>query len=296
MNFPLILLILTVVTGIFWVLERRSFLPARKARAEEAARRFEADNREAIDRGEKAVIDARNDLYAREIRQPWWLEYTAGLFPVIAIVFFVRSFLFEPFRIPSGSMLPTLQSGDFIAVNKYEYGIRFPVLNTKLTEGTKPKAGDVIVFDHPMQPGTDLIKRVVGVPGDKVVYRNKILYINGVEQPQKPIGDYVDQEFMVTLNERQETLQGHVHRMLVDPRAPDATTPMEAQTHPGRIHYTDTGFETTVPAGHYFVMGDNRDNSDDSRYWGFVPEENIVGRAFFIWLNIFHMSRVGHFE
>ena len=249
-----------------------------------------------MDPADPVLSDERKVVEYKAKRQPVWLEGTAGLFPVILLVFVVRSFVVEPFRIPSGSMLPTLQSGDFIAVNKYEYGIRFPVLNTKLTEGTKPKAGDVIVFDHPMQPGTDLIKRIVGVPGDKVVYRDKILYINGVEQPQKPIGDYVDQEFMVTLNERRETLQGHVHRMLVDPRAPDATTPMEAQTHPGRIHYTDTGFETTVPAGHYFVMGDNRDNSDDSRYWGFVPEENIVGRAFFIWLNIFHMSRVGHFE
>ncbi|MFR1631152.1 MAG: signal peptidase I, partial [Sutterella wadsworthensis] len=150
MNFPLILLILTVVTGIFWVLERRSFLPARKARAEEAARRFEADNREAIDRGEKAVIDARNDLYAREIRQPWWLEYTAGLFPVIAIVFFVRSFLFEPFRIPSGSMLPTLHVGDFILVNKYEYGIRLPVTNWKIIPLGSPQRGDVVVFKYPM--------------------------------------------------------------------------------------------------------------------------------------------------
>lgn len=159
MNFPLILLILTVVTGIFWVLERRSFLPARKVRAEEAARRFEADNREAIDRGEKAVIDARNDLYAREIRQPWWLEYTAGLFPVIAIVFFVRSFLFEPFRIPSGSMLPTLHVGDFILVNKYEYGIRLPVTNWKIIPLGSPQRGDVVVFKYPMDESVDYIKQ-----------------------------------------------------------------------------------------------------------------------------------------
>ena len=171
MNFPLILLILTVVTGIFWVLERRSFLPARKARAEEAARRFEADNREAIDRGEKAVIDARNDLYAREIRQPWWLEYTAGLFPVIAIVFFVRSFLFEPFRIPSGSMLPTLHVGDFILVNKYEYGIRLPVTNWKIIPLGSPQRGDVVVFKYPMDESVDYIKRVVGVPRDTIEYR-----------------------------------------------------------------------------------------------------------------------------
>ena len=295
MDFPLILLILTVVTGVFWFGDIFVWKKKRAEAARAAVAEFDAAH-PGMDPADPVLSDERKVVEYKAKRQPVWLEWTAGLFPVILLVFVVRSFVVEPFRIPSGSMLPTLQSGDFIAVNKYEYGIRFPVLNTKLTEGTKPKAGDVIVFDHPMQPGTDLIKRVVGVPGDKVMYRNKILYINGVEQPQKPIGDYVDQEFMVTLNERQETLQGHVHRMLVDPRAPDATTPMEAQTHPGRIHYTDTGFETTVPAGHYFVMGDNRDNSDDSRYWGFVPEENIVGRAFFIWLNIFHMSRVGHFE
>ena len=290
MDFPLILLILTVVTGVFWFGDIFVWKKKRAEAARAAVAEFDAAH-PGMDPADPVLSDERKVVEYKAKRQPVWLEWTAGLFPVILLVFVVRSFVVEPFRIPSGSMLPTLQSGDFIAVNKYEYGIRFPVLNTKLTEGTKPKAGDVIVFDHPMQPGTDLIKRIVGVPGDKVVYRDKILYINGVEQPQKPIGDYVDQEFMVTLNERQETLQGHV-----DPRAPDATTPMEAQTHPGRIHYTDAGFETTVPAGHYFVMGDNRDNSDDSRYWGFVPEENIVGQAFFIWLNIFHMSRVGHFE
>ena len=229
MDFPLILLILTVVTGVFWFGDIFVWKKKRAEAARAAVAEFDAAH-PGMDPADPVLSDERKVVEYKAKRQPVWLEWTAGLFPVILLVFVVRSFVVEPFRIPSGSMLPTLQSGDFIAVNKYEYGIRFPVLNTKLTEGTKPKAGDVIVFDHPMQPGTDLIKRIVGVPGDKVVYRDKILYINGVEQPQKPIGDYVDQEFMVTLNERQETLQGHVHRMLVDPRAPDATTPMEAQT------------------------------------------------------------------
>ena len=225
MNFPLILLILTVVTGIFWVLERRSFLPARKARAEEAARRFEADNREAIDRGEKAVIDARNDLYAREIRQPWWLEYTAGLFPVIAIVFFVRSFLFEPFRIPSGSMLPTLHVGDFILVNKYEYGIRLPVTNWKIIPLGSPQRGDVVVFKYPMDESVDYIKRVVGVPGDTIEYRNKVVYVNGVEQKQAGHVDFIDTHSHVTLDQREENLSGVEHMIAVDGRRPSGGVP-----------------------------------------------------------------------
>ena len=181
-------------------------------------------------------------------------------------------------------------------MNKYQYGIRFPVINKKLTEGEKPKAGDVIVFDHPMTPGTDLIKRIVGVPGDRISYRGKRLYINDAEQPQADAGDYVDPELMLTYAQKIETLAGVKHRILLDPRAPEATYPMGGSTHPGAIAYTDEGFEATVPAGHYFVLGDNRDNSDDGRYWGFVPEENIVGRAFCIWLNIPHISRVGFFN
>ena len=154
MNFALILLILTVVTGIFYVAERMKFLPERRAKAEEAVRRFEEDNREALERMEPGVVDARNDLRAKLLRQPWWLEYTAGLFPVIAIVFLLRSFLFEPFRIPSGSMLPTLHVGDFILVNKYEYGLRLPVANTKVLEIGAPKRGDVIVFRYPVDTST----------------------------------------------------------------------------------------------------------------------------------------------
>ena len=252
MNFPLILLILTVVTGIFWVLERRSFLPARKARADEAVRRFEADNREAIDRGEKAVIDARNDLYAREIRQPWWLEYTAGLFPVIAIVFFVRSFLFEPFRIPSGSMLPTLHVGDFILVNKYEYGIRLPVTNWKIIPLGSPQRGDVVVFKDPNNwlneeqssaPGGGyLIKRLIGLPGD-------VVECKGAGQPVTING--------VAINETSYIRPG------VDPSA--------------------FPFSVTVTEGRVFVMGDNRANSADSRYHqddgdrGLVPISDVVG-------------------
>ena len=283
MNFPLILLILTVVTGIFWVLERRSFLPARKARAEEAARRFEADNREAIDRGEKAVIDARNDLYAREIRQPWWLEYTAGLFPVIAIVFFVRSFLFEPFRIPSGSMLPTLHVGDFILVNKYEYGIRLPVTNWKIIPLGSPQRGDVVVFKYPMDESVDYIKRVVGVPGDTIEYRNKVVYVNGVEQKQAGHVDFIDTHSHVTLDQREENLSGVEHMIAVDGRRPSWVPAQAILKKVPECTYTNTGFICKVPEGKYFMMGDNRNSSLDSRYWKntYVAKDKILAKVIF---------------
>ena len=199
MNFALILFVLTCVTFLFWVAERWKFLPERRRKAEDAARRFEADNREAIDRGDATVIDERNRLSERILRQPWWLEYTAGLFPVIAVVFLLRSFLFEPFRIPSGSMLPTLHIGDFILVNKFDYGIRLPVTNTKIIPVGSPERGDVVVFKYPMDTQVDYIKRVVGLPGDTVEYRDKVLYVNGVEQKQTGSRDFVDDSTMITL-------------------------------------------------------------------------------------------------
>ena len=220
MNFALILFVLTVVTGIFYVAERMKFLPERRAKAEEAVRRFEEDNREALERMEPSVVDARNDLRAKLLRQPWWLEYTAGLFPVIAIVFLLRSFLFEPFRIPSGSMLPTLHVGDFILVNKYDYGLRLPVANTKVLEIGAPKRGDVIVFRYPVDTSIDYIKRVVGVPGDTVEYRNKVLYVNGVEQKLAAPRDFIDENTMVTLTEYDETLGDVTHLVAFDHRRP----------------------------------------------------------------------------
>ncbi|MBP3438450.1 MAG: signal peptidase I [Sutterella sp.] len=296
MNFPLILLILTLVTGVFWVLEKKRFLPERKARAEEIAREFEADNREAIDRGEKSVIDERNDLYAKAVRQPWWLEYTAGLFPVIAIVFILRSFLFEPFRIPSGSMLPTLHVGDFILVNKFDYGIRLPVTNTKIIPLGTPERGDVVVFKYPMDESVDYIKRVVGLPGDTVEYRNKVLYINGVEQKQTGSTDFVDTHSLVTLDQREEKLGDKEHMIAIDGRRPSWVPPQGILKKAPECDYNSTGFVCRVPAGHYFMMGDNRDNSEDSRYWGFVADENLVGRATVIWANFGNMGRIGSFR
>lgn len=296
MNFPLILFLLTVVTGVFFILERKRFLPERRHRAEEAAARFEADNREAIDRGEKAVIDACNDLKAKILRQPWWLEYTAGLFPVILLVFVLRSFLFEPFRIPSGSMLPTLHVGDFILVNKYEYGIRLPVLNWKVIDLGSPERGDVVVFKYPRDPSVDYIKRIVAVPGDTVEYKNKVLYINGIEQPQTGHADFIDDHSMVTLDQREETLGGKDHMIAVDHRRPSWVPLQAISKMEDSCRYNSTGFVCRIPESHYFAMGDNRDNSEDSRYWGFVPDENLVGRATLIWANFGDMSRIGSFR
>ena len=296
MNFALILFLLTLVTAVFWVAERMKFLPARRAAAERAAAQFERENREAIDRGEKAVIDERNRIYEAAIAQPWWLEYTAGLFPVILIVFLLRSFLFEPFRIPSGSMLPTLHVGDFILVNKFDYGIRLPVENTKIIPLGSPERGDVVVFRYPVDPSIDFIKRVIGVPGDRVVYRDKILYINGVAQKQSSPRDFIDENTMVTLEERDEALGDVTHLMAVDHRRPSWVPVQGIIRKAPECSYDERGFACTVPEGHYFVMGDNRDNSEDSRYWGFVPDENLVGKAVLIWANFGDMSRIGSFR
>ena len=296
MNFALILFVLTCVTFLFWVAERWKFLPERRRRAEEAARRFEADNREAIDRGGATVIAERNRLSERILRQPWWLEYTAGLFPVIAIVFLLRSFLFEPFRIPSGSMLPTLHIGDFILVNKFDYGIRLPVTNTKIIPVGSPERGDVVVFKYPMDTQVDYIKRVVGLPGDTVEYRDKVLYVNGVEQKQTGSRDFVDDSTMITLEERDEQLGEVNHLIARDGRRPSWVPLQGILRKEKSCDYNERGFVCTVPEGHYFMMGDNRDNSEDSRYWGFVPDEDLVGRAVLIWANFGDMSRVGGFR
>lgn len=293
MNFALILFILTVITGIFWIFERTVFLPQRRRKAEEAASAFEAANREALGRGDAAVGEDLRRLKATALRQPWWLEYTAGLFPVILIVFLLRSFLFEPFRIPSGSMLPTLHIGDFILVNKYDYGIRLPVLNTKVLEVGAPQKGDIIVFRYPMDESVDFIKRVVATPGDRVEYRDKVLYVNGVEQAQSRPRDFVDDSTMVTLEERTENLSGLEHSIAVDHRRP-SWVPMQAvMKKESTCSYNDRGFVCTVPEGKYFAMGDNRGNSEDSRFWGFVPDENLVGKAVCIWANFSDMGRIG---
>lgn len=296
MNFALILFVLTAFTGVLWLLDRFKLAPARRRSAEAAAREFDARNEAALSRGEPVVIKERSALIDRIARQPVWLEYTASFFPVILVVFVLRSFLFEPFRIPSGSMIPTLHIGDLILVNKYDYGVRLPVINKKSIEVGEPKRGDVMVFRFPLNPSQDYIKRVVGLPGDKVEYYDKQLTINGEKVPMRPDGQFFDPDRLQNYSQYTEKLGQVDHKVIVNDAVPPGLSPGFLNTHPDACQYSGRGISCTVPAGHYFVMGDNRDNSEDSRYWGFVPDENIVGRAFFIWMNFGNIGRIGPFN
>jgi len=296
MDFSLLLFLLSVFTGVMWVADQCLWKPKRKAEAEAVKREFEQANAEAIARGDKQVIQLRDAQAKAKLVMPWWLDYTAGLFWVILLVFLFRSFAYEPFRIPSGSMLPTLHIGDFILVNKFDYGVRLPIINKKIAGSGAPKRGDVIVFKYPVDPSVDYIKRVIGVPGDTVEYTDKCLYVNGVEMPRSAPVDWVSPDTMRTLSKSIENLSGVKHEMAVDDMKPAG---LLGQPYPMALkvcRYRDNGFTCKVPKKSYFVMGDNRDNSEDSRYWGIVPDENLVGRAFFIWANFSHMSRIGSFK
>jgi signal peptidase I len=211
--------------------------------------------------------------------EPVLVEYSKSFFPVILVVFLIRSFLVEPFKIPSGSMMPTLLAGDFILVNKYSYGLRVPILNNTFLEVGHPQRGDVFVFHYPPDPSIDYIKRVVGVPGDKIAYRDKRLYINGQALQTDFADDYSYMAAglnMIKAKRYQEQLGEKKHDILIEE---------ESITIDGEVE---------VPEGHYFAMGDNRDNSKDSRVWGFVPEQNLVGKAFFIWWNFDNFGRIGN--
>ncbi|GAB2728005.1 signal peptidase I [Melaminivora jejuensis] len=295
-NFALLLFLATVVTGAYWLAERLVFLPQRR-RAAQALEDAAAQRRAELDRmGIQKVDGDVQEAKARLLMQPWWLDWTAGLFPVIAIVFLLRSFLFEPFKIPSGSMIPTLLVGDLILVNKFTYGVRLPVINKKITAGTPVQRGDVMVFRYPPQPSMDYIKRVVGLPGDEVAYLNKRLTVNGQAVPTTALPDYFDQDAMRYFKLFEEQLGERRHRVIVNTDAPAFV--QGASNFAGRegCRYSVEGVTCKVPEGHYFLMGDNRDNSLDSRYWGFVPDENIVGRAFFVWMNFGNLKRIGSFN
>ncbi|WP_457673652.1 signal peptidase I [Thiolapillus sp.] len=224
----------------------------------------------------------------KERAEPLMVDYARSFFPIFLFVLLLRAFVVEPFRIPSGSMMPTLLVGDFILVNKFAYGLRMPVTKDKIVEIGEPRRGDVVVFRYPRNPRLDYIKRMIGLPGDRVAYHNKTLYVNGKAMPQKPVGIYEavgSGKRMQGVLELQEDLDGVKHSILVNPRLPDF----------GPSCNELAAGEVTVPEGYYFVMGDNRDNSNDSRCWGFVPEENLVGKAFMIWLS-FDPNRSGLFD
>ena len=256
-DFPAIMVTAVFVTGVLWALDVILWAPKRRSAAD-----LLFDQTSADDAAEKA----KEEL----LKEPVFVEYSRSLFPVILAVLVLRSFLVEPFRIPSGSMMPTLLAGDFILVNKFAYGVRLPVIDTKIIPVGQPERGDVMVFRYPKNPSIDYIKRVVGLPGDKVAYYNKQLFINGEPAVQLGLGAYNAVGAGVSMAGAQmfsEDLTGVQHNILIDTRR-------------GTIEG-----EFQVPEGQFFAMGDNRDNSNDSRYWGFVPEENLVGKAFMIWMN-----------
>lgn len=253
MDFALILFVLSIITGLLWAYD---VIVARKKRA-------------------------------KTDPAPWWVEYGASFFPVILPIFMLRSFWVEPFRIPSGSMIPTLLVGDFILVNKYAYGIRLPVINKKIYEVGSPQRGDVMVFRYPKDQSLDYIKRVVGLPGDRIEYINKRLTINGTEVPTQPDGDYYHADRLYYAQRFSEVLGSKPHSMLNEKDQPPFTPERARLDHlySSNCQYSAQGVTCVVPEGHYFMMGDNRDQSSDSRVWGFVPDANIVGRAFFVWFH-----------
>ncbi|MFM2485753.1 signal peptidase I [Celerinatantimonas yamalensis] len=272
--FSIVLVIVTLLTGIVWALDRSIWAKRRQMSLDNARQSADGELPEA----------AQNAL----LQEPSWIENCKSVFPVLLVVLLLRSFLYEPFQIPSGSMKPTLLVGDFILVEKFAYGLKDPIFNDTLIPTGKPKRGDVIVFKYPRNPKIDYIKRVVGLPGDTIIYQNKRLYIqpkcNGDQCPpkmevsQKLVAEGKFHIGPYPLNTYQEKLGDVTHDILISPDLSDRVS----------YYYQQPGTapnEFIVPDGEYFAMGDNRDNSEDSRYWGFVPTHNLVGRAVAIWIS-----------
>ncbi|RZL01233.1 MAG: signal peptidase I [Rubrivivax sp.] len=297
-NFSFLLFIMSLVTLLYWLAERFKFQPEREAAAANLVSQDEARRAELARQGIAQVDGNVTEAKERLLMQPWWLDWTAGLFPVIAVVFLMRSFLFEPFKIPSGSMVPTLLVGDLILVNKFHYGIRLPVINKKIIANHEPQRGDVMVFRYPVDTRLDYIKRVVGVPGDTIAYINKRLTINGKPIEQTPLSEFYDEDSLRYSLQFAENLGGVSHRILVDKDRPPYIPPQAIEDFPFKENcsYSGEGVVCKVPLGYYFMMGDNRDNSQDSRFWGFVPDKNIVGKAFVVWMNFSSLKRIGFFQ
>ncbi len=260
LNFPLLLAGLVLGSGLIWLLDALFLAPGRKRLQSELRSQYPGWQEE----GSKEAKQYRERV-EDEVREPVIVDYARSFFPILLIVFVLRSFLFEPFKIPSESMVPTLEVGDYILVNKYTYGIRLPVLRTKVFDTNDPQRGDVMVFFPPHMKGTYFIKRVIGLPGDTVSYRGKQLFVNGQAVPVAASAEQPPKSERVWRGDEQ--LGSEPHRMQVD-------TDRRARE-----------FTVEVKPGHYFMMGDNRDNSSDSRVWGQVPEQDIVGKAFAVWMH-----------
>jgi len=293
-NFALILFVAMVVTGVIWCVDVFYLAKQRRKAADAALAAFDERNARLTADGIKVDNTSRAAIEAAMLRQPTWIEYSGSFFPVIALVFVLRSFLFEPFKIPSSSMVPTLLVGDFILVNKYTYGIRLPIINKKVIEVNDPQRGDVMVFKYPKDMSQDYIKRVIGVPGDKITYENKRLTVNGQPVAYEPVDDYLDDEQARYHKQFVEKLAGVPHRILNDDskRGVELSGVDEFPNKQACVYSYDK-FTCIVPEGNYFMMGDNRDNSLDSRYWGFVPDKNIVGKAVVVWMNLSNPRRIG---
>jgi signal peptidase I len=270
--FSIFLVIITALTGLVWLADKFYLASQRQLKLTEA----QAQCKE----------DLSDEVAAKLIEPSAAVDTAVQIFPVIAFVLILRSFLWEPFQIPSGSMMPTLLDGDFILVNKFNYGLRDPVARNKFFEVGLPERGDVVVFKYPQDPKIDYIKRVIGLPGDRIIYRNKSIYIKpACQESDVKCPDF--EQVIQTLKQEDESyglsrysskMPNKTHDMLVDNQILPRTQHYYQQQGTQRDEFV-------VPAGHYYVMGDNRDNSLDSRFWGFVPEENLVGEAVAIWMS-----------
>ena len=269
LNFSLILVTVVAVTGITALIDWFFLAPKR---------------RKAVANYQSTVVGSDENVVSKLKTAHGFIDLCTSIFPVLLIVLLVRSFLFEPFQIPSGSMIPTLKIGDFIIVNKFDYGLRLPVTGTKIFSVGEPRHGDVMVFKFPKNPKIDYIKRVIGLPGDHIRYQDKTLYVNGQAVPSK---------LLASMQDSYDPKKGQAPTFKLSSESLGAHK-FNIQTYPGSPQAKKT--EWVVPKGMYFVMGDNRDKSYDSRFWGFVPEENIVGKAVYIWMNWPHWYQLPSFK
>lgn len=294
-SFELLLLVSTILCLIGFIAEHVYFRKKRVLKAKEYEEKELKENEllknKGIDRKELIEEEKKNIL-----KVPKFLDWTTDLFPLIFVIFIIRSFFFEPFTIPSGSMMPTLIAGDNIIVNKSEYGFRLPVIGTKLTNGSDVKRGDIIVFHYPLEPKINYIKRAIGLPGDIIEYKEKELFLNGEKINRVTMENYKYPKESILNLQFKENLAGVEHRILIDPNLSGTISKVMSESAAKNCEYGVEYIKCVVPQGEYFMMGDNRDGSLDSRYWGFVPDKNLVGKAMYIWSNFSDMSRLGSIE